>query len=206
VASIELFGTTDNYNMEASERLYIDMAKDAYQATNRKDEYLQMMQWLECKEKMIHHEQFIKWRLAGRSQPQSSPVAVDHHTYIKMTKYLNIKVALVSTFVTDYGAHDFWHQLTIFIAHINFPNLIFTQLQNTTHNIILPFQCLPVFHKIKVWIPDPQYLINAVESLDIVHVCPQHLDKKCNKWTPPRFDTVLVSLDGASLDNVYSDI
>jgi hypothetical protein len=65
VASIELFSTTDNYNMEASERLHIDMAKDAYWVTNWKDEYLQMMQWLECKEKMIHHEQFIKWRLAG---------------------------------------------------------------------------------------------------------------------------------------------
>jgi hypothetical protein len=60
VASIELFGTTDNYNMEASEHLHIDMAKDTYWATNRKDEYLQMTQWLERKEKMIHHEQFIK--------------------------------------------------------------------------------------------------------------------------------------------------
>jgi hypothetical protein len=123
-----------------------------------------------------------------------------------MTKYLNIKAALVSTFVTDYGAHDFWHQLTIFIACTNFPNLTFTQLQNTAHNIILPFQCLPVFHKIKVWIPDPQRLINAVESLNTVHVRPQCLDKKHNKWTPPWFDTVLVSLDRASLDNVYSDI
>jgi hypothetical protein len=171
--------------MEASEHLHIDMAKDAYWATNQKDEYLQMTQWLKCKEKMIHHEQFIKWRLAGQSQPWSSPVAVDCHTHIKITKYLNIKAALVSTFVTDYGAHDFQHQLTIFIACTNFPNLTFTQLQNTTRNIILPFQYLPVFHKIKGWIPDLQRLINAVESLDTVHVRPQCLDKKCNKWTPP---------------------
>ncbi|KAI0345376.1 hypothetical protein BDW22DRAFT_1326032, partial [Trametopsis cervina] len=36
---IELFGTTDNYNTESTERLHIDLAKDAYKATNHKDEF-----------------------------------------------------------------------------------------------------------------------------------------------------------------------
>ncbi|KAF8573203.1 hypothetical protein K439DRAFT_1625236 [Ramaria rubella] len=40
VHSINLFGTTDNYNTEASERLHIDYAKDAFAATNKKEEYL----------------------------------------------------------------------------------------------------------------------------------------------------------------------
>ncbi|KAJ7860220.1 hypothetical protein B0H14DRAFT_3084863 [Mycena olivaceomarginata] len=40
--TIKLFGTTDNYNTEYTERLHIDFAKDAYRATNRKDEYTQM--------------------------------------------------------------------------------------------------------------------------------------------------------------------
>ena len=39
---IELFGTLDNYNTQATERLHIDFAKDAYAATNHKDEFLQM--------------------------------------------------------------------------------------------------------------------------------------------------------------------
>ncbi|TEB23184.1 hypothetical protein FA13DRAFT_1757116 [Coprinellus micaceus] len=39
---IKLFGTTDNFNTEYTERLHIDLAKDAYAATNRKDEYPQM--------------------------------------------------------------------------------------------------------------------------------------------------------------------
>ena len=46
-SSIWLFGTMDNYNTEQSERLHIDMAKDAYCATNHKDEYTQMTIWLE---------------------------------------------------------------------------------------------------------------------------------------------------------------
>ena len=45
--SIQLFGTTDNYNTEQSEQLHIDFAKDAYRATNCKDEYSQMTVWLE---------------------------------------------------------------------------------------------------------------------------------------------------------------
>ena len=39
---ITLHGTTDNYNMEHTERLHIDLAKDAYQATNHVDKYAQM--------------------------------------------------------------------------------------------------------------------------------------------------------------------
>ncbi|EPQ50021.1 hypothetical protein GLOTRDRAFT_28547, partial [Gloeophyllum trabeum ATCC 11539] len=42
IASIKCFGTTDNYNTEYTERLHIDFTKDAYRATNHKDEYPQM--------------------------------------------------------------------------------------------------------------------------------------------------------------------
>ena len=42
----KLFGTTDNYNTEATEWLHIDYAKDAYQATNHKDKFVQMTKWL----------------------------------------------------------------------------------------------------------------------------------------------------------------
>ena len=46
-SSIQLFGMTDNYNMEQFKHLYINMAKDAYRAMNHKDEYSQMTIWLE---------------------------------------------------------------------------------------------------------------------------------------------------------------
>ncbi|KAJ7795007.1 hypothetical protein B0H14DRAFT_3555966 [Mycena olivaceomarginata] len=59
---VQLFGTFDNYNTEHTERLHIDFTKDAYRATNRKDEYLQMTLWLERKEKILRHEKFIRWR------------------------------------------------------------------------------------------------------------------------------------------------
>jgi hypothetical protein len=52
----------DNYNMEQSEHLHIDIAKDAYCAMNHKDEYPQMMNWLERREKVECHAAFVNWR------------------------------------------------------------------------------------------------------------------------------------------------
>lgn len=64
-STMENLGTADNFNTEYTERLHIDMAKDAYEATNGKDIYPQMTLWLERKEKILRHEKFIKWRSDG---------------------------------------------------------------------------------------------------------------------------------------------
>jgi hypothetical protein len=60
--SITLFGTTDNYNTEQTEWLHIDFTKDAYHASNHKDEYPQMTAWLEHCEKVQQHSLFVTWR------------------------------------------------------------------------------------------------------------------------------------------------
>jgi hypothetical protein len=51
--AIRLYGTTDNYNTEYTERLHIDLVKDAYRAMNHKAEYPQMTVWLERREKIF---------------------------------------------------------------------------------------------------------------------------------------------------------
>ncbi|KAK0430460.1 hypothetical protein EV421DRAFT_1744043 [Armillaria borealis] len=45
--AIVLYKTTNNYNTEYMEHLHINLAKDAYHSTNRKDEFSQMTTWLE---------------------------------------------------------------------------------------------------------------------------------------------------------------
>lgn len=45
--SIELFGTTENYNTQTTERLHIDYTKDAYNASNTRNAFAQMTKWLE---------------------------------------------------------------------------------------------------------------------------------------------------------------
>ncbi|KAH9017449.1 P-loop containing nucleoside triphosphate hydrolase protein [Lactarius hengduanensis] len=74
--SIKLFGTTDNFNTEYTERLHIDLAKDAYAATNHKDEFPQMALWLERKEKIALHTQSIDW----------VPPGLDHRRILKIGK------------------------------------------------------------------------------------------------------------------------
>ena len=60
--NIKLYGTLDNFNTEYTEWLHIDLAKDAYAATNHKDEFTQMTVWLEQKEKILQHCQLVMCR------------------------------------------------------------------------------------------------------------------------------------------------
>jgi Plavaka transposase len=107
IPSIELFGTTDNYNTENTERLHIDLAKDAYRATNHKDEYPQMTTWLERKEKVLRHELFIAWQLNGRQLPPQIPPEVELHTHIKMTRHPSVRGVPITTLVSNYGTVDY---------------------------------------------------------------------------------------------------
>ncbi|KAI9429892.1 hypothetical protein H4582DRAFT_2064501 [Lactarius indigo] len=83
--SITHFGSTDNYNTEYSERLHIDVAKNAYRMTNFKDEYKQMTTWLECQEAMHQHTAFIEWCKCGHSALSTRLVSVFHR--VKFTNW-----------------------------------------------------------------------------------------------------------------------
>lgn len=63
VSSIRLFGTTDNYNTEMFERLHIDYAKEAWRASNHRDERPQMIRWLGRRERMVRFERYLKHRI-----------------------------------------------------------------------------------------------------------------------------------------------
>jgi hypothetical protein len=197
-AIIKLYGTTDNYNTEYSERLHIDFAKDAYRATNHKDEYPQMTLWLERKEKVLRHELFIQWRLQGQNPPMSDAPEMIHRTRIKMTRHPTVKSVHFETFQTEYGAADFRDELAKFVTRHNYggdSRISAGQLHLIAQNIALPFRHLPAFHRIKFWIPDPHARSDIPETKDIAHVRPKQKEKKRGTWKPGRFDTVLVKID-----------
>jgi hypothetical protein len=106
-SSIKLFGTTDNYNTEQSEHLHIDFTKDAYHATNHKDEYPQMTRWLECCEKIQQHTVFINQRQQNQQQqPQFQKPVGPPHTFtqsIKIAKTPSIKAASFDNLARMYG-------------------------------------------------------------------------------------------------------
>jgi hypothetical protein len=59
INSICMFGATDNYNTEAFEHLHIDFAKEAWRATNKRDERPQMASWLDRYEKVSSFQLYL---------------------------------------------------------------------------------------------------------------------------------------------------
>ncbi|KAH8979694.1 hypothetical protein EDB83DRAFT_2242602 [Lactarius deliciosus] len=187
-SSITLFGSTDNYNTEQTERLHIDFTKDAYRATNHKDEYPQMTAWLERREKIQQHMMFIAWRQRTQyddtqySEPTGPSRPVPRT--IQMARNPSLKAVSFNDLADKYGAFDFQDALADFIAQLNHPQASATALRALAEDTLLPFRHVPVFHKIKfVSTPDR-------DIIDVVHVRPDQKDTR-RRTIPSRFDTVI---------------
>jgi len=192
-SSITLFGTTDNYNTEQSERLHIDFTKDAYRATNRKDEYTQMTAWLERREKVRTHMAFVEWRQQSHltSPPTFTtsigPLQVGAR-YLKMTQHPTIKAVTFEDLAASYGAVDFQDTLADFIALINYPSASAAALRTRAADTLLPFRSVPVFHRV---IFASRENSEDSEIIDSVVIRPEQKDTH-GRIVPERFDTVLV--------------
>jgi hypothetical protein len=88
VPNIKLFGTSDNYNTENTEWLHINLTKDTYHSTNRKDEFSQMTLWLKCKEKIQWHNKFIEWKQSGCPPP---PIVENLHPGEEQQEFTHLK-------------------------------------------------------------------------------------------------------------------
>ncbi|KAG1814167.1 hypothetical protein DFJ58DRAFT_740000 [Suillus subalutaceus] len=205
-----MLGTTDNYNTEYTERLHIDYAKDAYRATNHKDEFVQMMRWLERKEKILRHDKYVNWRLASddKSEPHHScPPNMTFHRLQTMTKHPTAKAVSIDKLIEDYSATYFCEALARYITwlgHADDPIPLHSQaLDVLAHNIHFPFRTLPVFHKITWLSVDARGHGDATVTLDSVHARPQ---RRLDAGLLPRHsDTVLVNL-GANTEVISAGI
>jgi hypothetical protein len=194
--SISLFGTADNYNTEQSERLHIDFTKDAYRATNHRDEFPQMTAWLERREKVQQHAALIE------RQQQPATVGLAHHMpigpprrrarIIKMTRHPTIKTVTFNTLAEKYGAVEFQDLLADYIARVNHPGASAATVRALSADTLIPFRSVPVFHKIKFTAKgNSSSGSDGHEIVDSVHVRPEQVDS-CGQMILPRFDTVLV--------------
>ncbi|KAG2158664.1 uncharacterized protein EDB93DRAFT_1237945 [Suillus bovinus] len=189
---LHAFGSTDNYNTEYTERLHIDLAKDAYCAMNHKDEFAQMTHWLERKEKVLRHQKYVSWRLAGSHELDpyhSHPPDMTFSRKQVMVKHPSAKSVSLETLATDYGATHFRDALACYIAQ---------QIDVLAHDIHFPFHRLPVFHKVKWCSVDARGHGNAHVTLDSVHAKPQR--KFGSRVIAHRSDTALVRLGANSKD------
>lgn len=150
--AIRRLGTADNFNTEYTERLHIDLAKDAYAATNGKDVYSQMTLWLERKEKIERHSRFVNWRLHGRPHLASlNPLSPCQMQPIRMTKWPSAQVD-IEDLEEQYGATDFKQALREYIVKFQEPGLTRQQIsQRIVEMPMLPIVQVPVYHKARFW-------------------------------------------------------
>jgi len=192
-SSINLFGTTDNYNTQHTERLHIDLTKKAYRSTNTKDEVAQMAQWLERQEKVFHHGEFIQRNVGLNVQsnsevlPQLKP---DRH--VKMTSHPSEYSVAINNLVSDYGAIHFRDALARFAAGWLNPGFNHAQIEHASLNINIPFTTVSVYHRIKF------INVGETEVADALHVQPRRQNKK-GQYLPQRFDTALVLVGGQGI-------
>ncbi|KAN0140483.1 hypothetical protein V8E53_001692 [Lactarius tabidus] len=187
--SIRLFGTTDNYNTEQTECLHIELAKLAFEATNRKNEYPQMTTWVERREKVQKRFAFLKQEQgidqASTRIPQPTGPLQPSPYCIKMALHPTRKAVSFDDLAESYGAVDFQDALADYIARINHPDLSATSLRARAANTLIPFRSVPVYHKIKF------QQKGHPEVVDSILVRPEQTDSHGCR-IPSRFDTALV--------------
>ena len=205
---IQLYGTSDNFNTEYTERLHIDLAKDAYASTNFKDEFPQMTLWLDRKEHINHHAKYIRRRLDTSLniplhvvKPLTSLVP-NHHQW--MAKHPTHRGVPIDDICTNYGATDFIPALSQFIAQFivqyQHPDYSKAQVEVLSESIHVPFSKILVFYHLKFFSYDA-YSLNPLDEVvtNSIHVDPAHFDKY-GKEVPGPFDTAVIQFRDASDD------
>lgn len=190
---IELFGAADNFSTEYTERLHIDLTKEAYRATNRKDEYTQMTLWLERKEKILRHAAYIKWCQQGRPPTTAlNPLHSRHQRHILMTREPSAKRVSFTALAQDYGGVDFERCFARYVVGHNHPDLARSMVDYVAKSVSFPFGAVAVYHKAKIWDEDfPRYR-HASDDYDVIVSTPSRRDKH-GTIIPGRFDTALVN-------------
>ncbi|KAI0083523.1 hypothetical protein BDY19DRAFT_900159 [Irpex rosettiformis] len=192
---IQLFGTTDNYNTENTERLHIDLAKDAYRSTNHRDEFIQMTRWVERREKIWRHDQYIRYRLRTPVTP------TPQHPRIRVAKTPNVRAVSFDDIADKYGAPDIVNALASFVARTCFPNATRNQLRDAANQVHVPRYKVPTFYNIKISHPSADEDSSTSTTTEIVHVRPAFSDTRA-RAVAGRFDTVLVKAASGVCDTV----
>ena len=191
VEKIKWLGTADNFNTEYTERLHIDLAKNAFRATNRREELPQMTLWLERKEKVQQFHEYIQWRLRGSPEIMQD-ILDDYPTArIKMAKNPSCSVKF-SVLEEEYGATHIQSALAYYIVKHNNPTYTHEEIEAAIDDIHFPFKTLDVYHQVKLWLGHSKLHPLSSNEYDVVHAKPTRKNRK-QQILPSRFDTVLVN-------------
>ena len=152
-----------------------------------------MTLWLERNEKITRFNAFVLWRLHGRPKPLTHILPTTHHARVQMTQQPT-KSATLDQISEDYSASNFRATLSTFLSQHMDPQTSQHAFGNG-RPATPPFnvQRIPVFHKIRLWTPDPQGCSEVEDTCDVVHArC--RTTTRAKHQLPARFDIVLVNV------------
>ncbi|KAF8327509.1 hypothetical protein F5887DRAFT_898748 [Amanita rubescens] len=198
-ASIRLFGTTDNYNTQSTERLHIDFTKEAFRASNMRDEFPQMTTWLERREKVHEYDEYIRWQEQGNSYqppPSRSPL-LQPRRHIKMTRYPSVRAVSIADLIGQYGASFFRAAFSRFIVLWRDPQTTRARLEQDILDVHIPFTSVSVYHRIRF--KDDH---SDESTADSIHIQP-HRNNKRGEMIPGRFDTALICLSNGTQAGIH---
>jgi hypothetical protein len=185
VESIRLFGTTDNYNTETFERLHIDFTKEGWRASNRRDEFPQMIRWLSRQEKIAAFHRHVAATPVNAYATGSPPSAssIPRKPPISIAKNPSHEHSPLKVVEDLHCALDFTHYLKVFMNKITNSSLRPSQLDQAN----LPFTRVNVYDCFRF---HPESIQDEEVDKDIVKAI------RTSKRLPQgRFDTVVVMVN-----------
>ena len=152
-----------------------------------------MTKWLERKEKIIQHAAFVKWKLDGQPplpnyiplHPPLPPRLTIAKRYVEKVSFNTIEIKYQAPFIRD--------ALARFMVQLDNPDANPNQIERLALDYIFHTQVLPVYHKFKLWLGNPQEHRLMSDEFDIIHASPSRKGTHDEKIAA-RFDTVLVHL------------
>ncbi|CAA7267864.1 unnamed protein product [Cyclocybe aegerita] len=193
IHSIKLFGTTDNYNTEMFERLHIDFTKHGWCASNKRNEFPQMIRWLSQQEKISQLATYISAYFSvphPTPSPPSSPGANSDDLHevestITIAKEPNFKNRALSQIEVIHNAPNFSYHLKQYLGGLLVANSSAPRMSAArTAQFSLPFTKVSTYN---MFCFQPEGIQDDKEEHDIIWAIPQ------SKGYPHgRYDTAVV--------------
>ncbi|KAG2050853.1 hypothetical protein BDR06DRAFT_891000 [Suillus hirtellus] len=179
--NIKNFGTTDNYNTEMFERFHIDFCKEAWYASNGRNEKPQMIAWLTRREKVSSFQSYLKMSMEDEEEEFVHSRFGDQR--LLLTKRPHQARRHILDVIQDHNCQGFKKDL---ISYLN-SQLSDPHSRGRLRHMDLPFSHIDIYHGFKFCLDslgnDNDF---DQEETDTVKAKPSLGGK------PARFDTVVV--------------
>lgn len=186
---IRAYGTTDNYNTEMFERFHIDCAKEAWRASNFRNEVPQMTQWLIRQEKVAMFDIYLSSHLKSEEEAQDDETEAidtrDKNLGLVISRRPHSSNQPLASIQIKHMCPSFSHHLRIFLNSFMSRGEAIPRQQLSS--AVLPFQTLNVWHSFKFGLDSLGNDVDGGGGMDGLKAQPGDQNHTA------RFDTVLVA-------------